>query len=190
MIVLLRGTSGSGKSTIATKVIEKLGAYDHEIKLGPQQKLGGYVWRQRQLILGRYTTACGGCDTLNWKGAADDMEAEIASHCSSGHNVLLEGLVVSSWGGERLLRLIKHSELRVIVLSTSLEDCISSVKARRIAKALEKGVEVKELNIDNTVKKYIENLRSIKNNMKIGINVVHLDRQAAYEATLDALNLT
>ena len=55
MILILRGTSGSGKSYIVQQVIRSLGQHDNTFTLGPKNKLGGYLWNdQRVAITGRY----------------------------------------------------------------------------------------------------------------------------------------
>src|SRR3990167_2888777 len=95
MIVNLRGTSGSGKTVVARRLIE-----DHNgisiTGLCPdgrnKERIVGYqmgnLW-----IPGKYDNVCGGVDTFSWKGAADYLEEKVRLVAGNGYHVLLEGLV-------------------------------------------------------------------------------------------------
>jgi len=192
-IVLIRATSGAGKTFIAEQVIARAGglAKAHTIALGPPDKpqakwkTGAYVWDEPPLVLmGRYEAACGGCDTLNWRGAADDVEAVIMDQAISGRAVLLEGLMVSSYGVERLKRMNSIAPLTVVYLTTPLADCISSVKARRAAIG-----NTKPLNEDNTRAKHHTLTVTNRSNRKEGIVVEELGRDAALPRVMELLGL-
>lgn len=103
-IVNIRGTSGSGKSTLVKRLLDE---FPHE----PVQAQW-YDWKKPRtvgylikgfeadepdlFIVGRYDTQCGGCDSMSYKGAHDDMEKMIREHAAAGHSVVFEGLTVSS----------------------------------------------------------------------------------------------
>ena len=179
-IVLLCGTSGSGKTYIAQKIIDELGpsAFRHEMR----GKTSGYVWDDPPVALaGRYDSACGGCDALSWKGAADDVEAQVMQDWRLGRSVLMEGLIVASWGVPRLLRMHVESggSLRVVHLTTPLEVCLASVNARRAERAAARGRPATEVNPENTTSKWRGFHDGVARRIQAGLDVYELDRAAA-----------
>lgn len=179
MIVLISGTSGSGKTYIVQRLLEELGPSGGDIHLGPRGKQAGYVWPFRNVVvMGTYTTACGGCDGLSWKGGADDIEAEVLAQRAIGRKVVLEGLLVATWGVPRLGRMVPEG-LRVIHLTTPVEECIASVLERRAARAAETGKEVKPFNPANTAGKHHGLLSVLPARRAAGIPVEELDRAGA-----------
>lgn len=188
MIILYSGTSGSGKTFIVNRVMERLGAHDETLTFGPKRKLGGYVWHAPAVtIMGRYDATCGGCDSLSWKGASDDIErAVVEQRLGYSRRVILEGLLVGTWGIPRLGRLVK-SGLIVVHLTTPVEECVASVEARRAARAVVAGKELKPFNPDNTVGKHHGLLSVLPARRAAGIPVECLSRQEALDYTLKAL---
>ena len=190
-IVILRGTSGSGKTTIAEAVRKHLGQHDGIFNVGPKTKLGGYSWSSPPVTLvGRYETACGGCDAMSWKGAADDLEGAVMAGVARGHSVLLEGLMVSTWGYERLLRLAKAAPLTVLHLDTPLDVCLDAVRARRAERAAAKGQEASELNVKNTTDKFNGLLTHTRNQRLKGVVVEDVDREAGLRRALALLGIS
>jgi energy-coupling factor transporter ATP-binding protein EcfA2 len=187
MIILLKGTSGSGKTTIVNRVMEQLGPHTGELELthSKRQKrvLAGYTWRDSLAIIGRYGTPCSGCDSLSWPGVATDTEMLVRQQHAARRNVLFEGLMVSSWGGDRLLRL-GSGQLVVIHLNTSLEDCLGAVAARRAARG-----DTRPLDPFNTTKKYNGLLSTTKAHLALGINVEIRDRASALARVQGLLGL-
>jgi|SRR5262245_22547540 len=187
-VVLIRGTSGSGKTWIAERVIERLGGLGAatEIPVG-EKKVGAYVWQDPPVtLMGRYGNACGGCDTLTWAGAADVVEATVIEQAQLGRSVLMEGLSISSYGVDRWLRVCKHAPFTVVHLDIPLEQCIESVKARRLASG---RTYKKPFDPENTRLKYKSVLASNKSNRAAGINVESLDRAAARARVFQLLGL-
>jgi hypothetical protein len=179
MIVLLSGTSGSGKTYIVEQLLKELGPHDTTIRLGPRHKQGGYVWERRGVtIMGEYTAACGGCDRLSWKGGSDDIEQVVVAHRALGHKVVLEGLLVGTWGIPRMSRLVPLG-LIVIHLSTPVDVCVAAVEARRLERATAAGKEVQKLNPSNTIGKHKGLLSVLKLRRAAGIPVEFLDRLEA-----------
>ncbi len=90
VIVNVRGTNGSGKSTAVTRYMEVI-RVEEELKQG-----GGKTWAYRLRngvsVLGRYTTACGGCDTVK---TFADLKAGVTELASFGP-VLFEGVLWST----------------------------------------------------------------------------------------------
>jgi hypothetical protein len=189
-VVLIRGTSGSGKTWIAEKVIEACGgldkAYhlplDNPAKEKDKWRVGAYVWKVPPVtLMGRYTAACGGCDSINWKGAADDVEQVMSWQVASGQHVLFEGLTAGSYGVERLKRI---PGLVVISLTTPLQECIVSIQQRRDARGVDKPLDT-----TNTRLKYNSVITADKNQAKAGVHVERLARPEAHARVMELLGL-
>ena len=192
-VVLIRGTSGSGKTWIANQVIARCGGLTAavEVPLGDptidtsKWKTGAYVWTNPPVtLLGRYDATCGGCDTLSWPGAADTIERFILDQAALGQSVLWEGLMVSSYGVERLKRISLQADFTVVYLTTPLDVCIDSVKQRRAARGAKKP-----LNENNTRAKHKTLLATNKNNKLVGIKVEELQRPEAHARVMELLGL-
>ena len=200
-IVNIRGTSGSGKTTVVTRLLEEwkllgvpLGPAETRVIQGKERRIGHLAGSL--FIVGRYDTTCGGCDTMSWKGAADDVCDLVREKYRFGP-VLFEGLMVSGWGTGRLRSLWEETEqkLHVIQLTTPLEECLNSVNTRRqeayARKLREKpGVmlpPLKPLNPENTTAKWHGTMRGSELLKKSGVPVEFLDREAAYQRAKELL---
>jgi len=187
MIVLLRGASGSGKSFIAREAMARAGGMDKALKLplGPYRKVGAYIWDKAKLtVIGRYDEATGGCDAQTWPGAPDEQEALITAEARRGQNVLFEGLLVGSWGKPRLKRLHAADGLTVILLATTIDECLASIYARR-----EAAQSPNPFNEIHTRNKHRSLIVTTKNNRKIGLNALTLPRAEAMAKTMELLGL-
>jgi len=174
MILKIHGTSGSGKSTIAwtflksfpvtmwTNGVGKVEAY--EVDAGLDKPL---------YILGKYTTQCGGCDTLT----ADEQIELLHKYAPLGH-VLYEGLLASEYYGRLGEASAQYGDDHVFAfLDTPIETCIERVKSRRLAAG-----NTKPLNEDNT-RGRIKKIEALKRKLKtvFGRRVVDLDHTIAYD---------
>lgn len=140
-VVNLRGTSGSGKTTIVRNVLNK----GHWEKWAEDKKVLGYynndlMWA----VVGSYENICGGCDGIKTQ---DETETRIKTLLSCGYNVLFEGLLVSTITS-RWEKFAKTVDANVLFyyIDTPIEECIERVKQRRIAAG-----NTKPFNIENTV---------------------------------------
>lgn len=134
MIVTLRGCSGAGKSTV---VYTLMNTYPTTILNGDDGKIEAYRLDIPQLnkplvVIGRYTTPAGGCDTIN-------KQAEICRRIRKYHNeqnhVLAEGLLMS--GGYGQVGAVSEEfpgQYIFATLDTPLDVCLERVKQRRAAK--------------------------------------------------------
>jgi hypothetical protein len=185
-VVLIRGTSGSGKTTIAEKVIARLGGLPQAeiIRMGPNnRKVGGYVWQSPPVLLvGKYGAQCGGIDTMRWAGFADEVEKCVLEQIAQGRSVLMEGLV--TLGVERLVRIGKATSLTVIHLDTLLVDCIASVNQRRMARG-----EMEPVDETATRVKYKQIFTTNKTNRRRGIKVETHSRATALPRVMELLGL-
>lgn len=187
MIIQLRGTSGSGKTTVVRKVME-LYAARANVKIPGRRRPLGYVLTHphggRPLaVLGHYETACGGCDTLP---SLDRIIELVRQSHAQGYDVLFEGLLIS---GETRRCIELHKDglpYEVLALRTDLQTCIDSVNARR----REKDPERENVNPANTEAKYKTVQSSMRKLQEAGVMAEWFGREEAvrYIAHLLRLN--
>jgi len=192
-IVNIRGTSGSGKSTVARRIMlfleEKHDNVQERGTIGGKERILGHQVGP-VFFVGKYATDCGGTDSMSWKGAADDI-CDLVHHKAMHGPVVFEGLMASSWGTGRLLELWERCEkkLHVIMLTTPLEVCLESVNKRRREKALSLGKpDPGPVNPENTTSKYHGSLKGAQNLQARGMTTIeYLDREAALARALELL---
>ena len=80
ILIQLRGTSGSGKSYIAFKILKK---YNFNPVKKDEKIIGYYAEDANLFIVGKYETACGGCDSLK---SQDDICKIIVYAMKNGYN--------------------------------------------------------------------------------------------------------
>lgn len=103
-IINIRGTSGSGKSTLVKRLLDEFPHKPVSFQFSGMKSprtvgylIKGYEGDEPDIfVVGRYDTQCGGCDSMSYKGAHDDMERMIREHAALGRSVVFEGLTVSS----------------------------------------------------------------------------------------------
>jgi len=173
-IVSLRGTSGSGKSTVVHKILQR---WPHELldcdaKGRPRNYKVQLPNGEPLYIIGRYTTQCGGCDGIR---PYSDIAKRIAKYAPKGH-VLFEGLLISGGYGS-IGKFSKRYKKRFIYafLNTPLEICLARVQARRRSKG-----NLEPLNPKNTEQKHRAMWGSIENIRELGHQCVMIDYQKAF----------
>jgi thymidylate kinase len=132
-IINVRGTSGSGKSTIVRNIMA-LYRQKTAIKIKGRKQPIGYLLQRldRSLFVpGHYETACGGCDTIT---KMDDVMSYVAKAADDGHAVLFEGVLLSAEVNRFVALTQAGYPVRTFYLSTPIEVCISSINERRKAK--------------------------------------------------------
>jgi len=142
VIVNPRGTSGSGKTEFVRRLLSDYG-WKGGGDVEPIHRQGreppiAYRLRHPQggrplAVLGHYAATSGGCDTIRAADGGLDEAFRLADeYASSGHDVLLEGLLLS---GEhaRSAALAEAHRLHVLRLSTPLDRCVRNVIARQRA---------------------------------------------------------
>lgn len=129
MIVSIRGTHGSGKSTIVRSILDK---HSHTELYGTNpKKPTGYLVDLKGKALyvcGSYLTACGGCDGIN---PYSDIWPRIDEHAQQGRHVLFEGALVSSSYGSIGRAMEPYPGSVFAFLDTPLALCIERVNLRR-----------------------------------------------------------
>jgi predicted kinase len=131
VIITLRGTSGTGKTTLVRKIKEQYHRKEAHYVDGRKQPIR-YTLRHengRSLsVLGSYETTCGGCDTIKTLDQMFELARE--SHYL-GHDVLMEGLLLSP---EKWRTVALHTNglpVLALALDIPLEVCLDRVNARR-----------------------------------------------------------
>lgn len=142
MIIQIRGTSGSGKTTVMRQIMSRLpGMHERNPVFVKGRKQPLYYEIGRAAILGHYETACGGCDSI---GSAAQCYVQIMKLLNDFDIILCEGLLLSEdvkWSSQL-------PDLHVIYLTTPLETCLKQILKRR----KEAGND-KPLNPENTSKR-------------------------------------
>lgn len=134
MIINIRGTSGSGKSTIIKKVMATYPVKIPVMIKGRKQPLGYYLKREGRptlAVVGHYEADCGGCDTIP---AGHDKVYELVNYArKEGCDVLFEGLLLAAEyiRASNMNKEIGH-ELKIIALTTPIDQCLASINARRL----------------------------------------------------------
>lgn len=182
-IVNIRGTSGSGKSTVARAFLDnyprqELKDADGKIK-GYRVDLTSEGLNNPLFILGRYTTACGGLDTINTQQEAADLAVKA---WSSGGHVLMEGLLTSAAGpkGAVPITLKPTGSAIYAVLDTPLDTCLERVMKRREARG-----DTRPFNPTNTEAKYSQVFSAATLLHNDGDKVITLDHQNAFKQVLN-----
>jgi len=160
-IVNLRGTNGSGKSTVARALIEA--GETREIDLAPYttaagkpRSVTGYAVPSLDLIVvGPYRTACGGCDAIKTQ---DLVKESVRLAANRAKHVFFEGIIISTlYSGYRVL----SDELRAaghhycwVYLDTPIDVCLERIQARNGGKLIKEAlVEDKVKSIKATFNK-------------------------------------
>lgn len=190
-IIHVRGTSGSGKSHLARRVMERYSSHGDLHRKGrkrPFATLHSRVGGPPLYVPGHYETDCGGADTIP---TYDDYFDAVALAYGEGKDVLFEGLL-STPEINRTLRLheLAKDDLHIVFLDVPLEVCVESVNQRRRAKAQRAGKpEPDPLNPKNTESKH-KQANSARNKLRAaGVNCHLLDREAAYLKVCELLEI-
>jgi shikimate kinase len=137
VIFNLRGTNGTGKSTVAHAILKKAGAEPLEFWPNTRKpKPMAYAGRWNGVpiaILGSYETVCGGMDTITDINDARDLIVRYGNN-QDFPIVFYEGLFISHCMGTVAAALNEANLKQRLVmgyLDTPLEECLRRVHARR-----------------------------------------------------------
>lgn len=132
MIIQVRGTSGSGKSTVMKKVMGLMGDWQARHQAGRKRPL--YYVSQSEwpttLLLGHYEIDCGGCDTLGSAPDAYNLTVQVLADRPGAH-VLSEGLLLSEDVKWTLALRDAGHDVRPIFLRCTVDECLAKVKVRQ-----------------------------------------------------------
>lgn len=184
IILSLRGTSGSGKTTVARKFLtdypcKPLTVQGMRKHWGYQVDLNSAGVQKPLFVIGSYENTCGGTDGIN-------TQEEIADRALSAHprgHVLLEGLLLSKVGPKAITTtLLKPTGAYVAAyIDTPLEECLRRVELRRSARG-----DDRPFNPENTISAFKSTLAACKNLHEMGgVKVITVDHTNAFQETLD-----
>jgi hypothetical protein len=150
VILNIRGTSGSGKSTIALSILRKFPHKPLYGILGPRKPEAYQIAVDKVAkplyLLGPYLTPVGGLDCVQPFNLIPGLIEKYATKGPTKGHVLCEGMLVGKTKGQVGACLEKWGKDAVLIfLTTSLEDCIKSVQARRAAKGNERELALKNI---------------------------------------------
>lgn len=175
MIIQVRGTSGSGKSTVMRRIMASA-HWQSEYVIGRKRPL---YYRSVEsgmadtVILGHYESACGGCDTIGSAKAVYELTMELKGRYPI---ILEEGLLLSEdvkWSSQL-------PDLKVVYLTTPIEQCLSQIRSRRV----EAGND-KPLNTENTIRRVPVIERSRKKLVELGVYCQRATVDLAVKRILD-----
>lgn len=174
MIINIRGTSGSGKSTIVRDALG-FGARTSFREPLRKQPLGYLISNPGRAgnfcVLGHYESACGGCDTLPGYDRIFELVREGLGYAP---NVIFEGLLVSEEVKRTRQLHADGFDVRVILLETPVEECLASIRARREARG-----DARPLKEDNTRNRVATIQRSCQKLEEAGVPVFRGSRVEA-----------
>jgi predicted kinase len=200
MIINIRGTSGSGKSTVVRGLMAKFPVIN---KMGDSKKPEGYEClnsihpdgaftvsseRRALYVVGRYESVCGGCDTIR---TPDEIANRIRNYIAnaplraSQFDLVFEGLLISRTFDRYRLLALEFAPQKYVwaFLDTPLEICLERVAQRRA----EKGV-LKPLNPANTTDTWKRNVHLYTQAKQAGLDARWLDHKNAVETAWSWLN--
>ena len=185
MIINVRGTGGSGKSTIVRKIMDEYDEYIPVMLKGRRQPLYYELTRGRKkrlIVLGHYETVCGGCDTINDQA---DIYRMIRALHGPRVDILYEGLLVSGESARAMALAQDGFPFLTIVLTTPVETCIQRIYRRR-AKSERNYKPLKE---ENTVAKYHNCLAAAKRIEAHGGKIEYLSCRKTVQRIKELLKL-
>ncbi len=147
MIIQIRGTSGSGKTTVVMRTFKNKAFGKWTPIFVPKRRKPLYYTNGPIALIGHYESEYGdfgGCDTIHSVREAIDL---IKALYKKYRLIICEGLLLSE-DSKRTMELAQKHELRAWFLSTPLEQCLSQIASRR-----KKRGNDKPFNPRNTVRR-------------------------------------
>jgi len=181
MVINLRGTSGSGKSTIVRTLMQRYMVRTPNFREGRKQPVSytcTHPDHKPLFVVGHYETACGGGDTINGLDVIYEMVNNAAER---GEDVIYEGLILQS-DVLRCIDTAKRFPTIVIGLNTSLDECIAGIQSRRDARG-----DTRPLSPKNTIAKMKTMPHQQRRLKDAGVNFKLLNRADAMVVVLEAL---
>jgi hypothetical protein len=191
MIFNLRGTNGTGKSTVAHMIIHKSKALPIDFWPGAhrrQAKPRAYAgsWRGTPIvILGSYATVCGGMDTITDINDARDLIIQYGTD-KRFPIVFYEGLFISHCLGTVAAGLVAAGlKDRTILayLDTPLKVCLERVYQRRQERGITKPFKEQNV-VDDYQRVEWNHAKATREGWRV-VDINHIDAQAHVESYLD-----
>ena len=145
----IRGANGSGKSTLVRSYIAP-----HSIQIPLADSIGYLDERLGIVVVGKYTTDCGGCDTIKTQAG---VKAAVMAALELAPTVMFEGVLVSTIFGPWLDFSRSVGGMVWCYLDTPVEMCLQRIYHRNGGKDInEKLVHDKITSIATTQRKAVE----------------------------------
>lgn len=174
-----RGTSGSGKTTIARAILDASGAIPYEAENKKVRVYRGELDKVPVYVLGSYATTCGGCDTIESVHIAAELIVRHMELPGPGL-VVYEGLMISHMIGTVGDAVRPYGKRHVMAfLDTPLDVCLERIRERRRARG-----EKRPLNTENTTKDWDAVRRARQNALNQGFVVVDIDHTNSIDQSL------
>ena len=182
MIVNIRGTHGSGKSTIVRHILKRYNAEPESVntKGRPQNYIMNLPTGKQLYVVGSYATECGGCDTIQ---PYREIWPRVVKFAEMGQVVFEGALVSSSYGNIGRASETYGDQFVFAFLNTPLEVCLKRIVARRVAKGNHKPLNPK--NTEGKFNSINSSISKIRN--EFGRRVVILDYRKAIAQVLGLL---
>jgi thymidylate kinase len=185
VIINIRGTNGSGKSTVIQKLMAQFPARPIFGVLGPRRPEAYEFDRTIKaskpvFLLGPYLTPVGGADCIQ---PFDLIPTLIEKYAERGH-VLFEGVLVSKTNGQVGACLAQWGKNSILLyLDTPMDVCVAAVKARRAARG-----DVRAFNPKNLIEAYKSTARVRKTLLaEDKLRIIDVSRENAVATVLSLL---
>lgn len=196
IVINIRGTGGSGKSTLVRKVMDCYPNFAKITEEGRRRPMATCHWfpvvkglqPNGLFVPGHYETDCGGCDTI--KTVDKTYELIRTASLGDGNNVLCEGIMIQD-DVTRAVTLdqdLKKAGGRLVVVSltTPIDLCLAGIRARRGAEK-EAAKPLNEKNTRDRMKRQENSLHRLR---QAGVELRKLSREEALVEIKKLLGLT
>lgn len=149
MLYNIRGANGSGKSTLVRSYITP-----ESTQISLADSVGYLDSKAGVLVVGKYTTDCGGCDTIKTQAA---IKAALLEAVEIAPRVIFEGVLVSTIFGPWLDFSRSVGGMVWCYLDTPVDMCLQRIYYRNGGKTInEKLVHDKITSIGTTQRKAVD----------------------------------
>lgn len=186
MIINIRGTSGSGKTTVVRKLLNIARPACPYHDGSPSEKIEGYycggLAPVTTAIIGSYAKPTGGSDGI--KPLSRVFEQVKWQH-DNGLHVVFEGLLVSRSKGRiiDLWEAMHRKNFYILHLTTPFETCLEGIRERRLARKNTKPVDPQR-----TRETYERAAKITRDLEALGMPVKYVTRDEALQKVQDCLN--
>lgn len=190
MIINVRGTHGSGKTTLVRKVMSHYKKGKPVYITGGRRLPIGYICRSKQegqralFVPGSYEhPVTGGCDNII---TVDLIYGQIRRYAKRGYDVVYEGIVAQHSTPNIIKMHDRGLKVRAVVLKIPLKRALRGVKSRRKLRG-----ETRPFNPLNTTREAQNIITSSVRLQEAGVRVRYsTTRKAALDQTLKWLGLS
>lgn len=130
MIIQVRGTMGSGKSTVVSSVMDAMGCWNGFVPKGCRRPTYSFSESSNVAVVGHYETVCGGCDNLGSMREVFYLTCDLTAF-DFARPVLQEGIMLSVDTRWTMEYAQVEREPRILFLTTPSKVCVERVVARR-----------------------------------------------------------